>query len=400
MSAEPALRRILILDARQRSALAAVRSLGKRDGVYIHTADDSAAALAGSSRYSREYHRHPSPHDDYSAFADWLTDFVQRHAIDFLLPMTEISSRSALALRPRLGSCVVPFADLDTVLALSDKWRLLELARAAGVPHPASELFVDAAQLESTGSALDERTFPLVVKPCLSRILHAGHWVHTGVHIARDAAELRALLREKIYLRDHPFMLQEFIPGHGAGIFALYHRGEARAFFAHRRLRERPPSGGVSVLSESVPLDPRLLRHATALLDSVRWHGVAMIEFRIGHDGTPYLMEINTRFWGSLQLAIDAGVDFPRLLLEAHLAPERAPATPAPYRAGIRLRWLLGDCDNLYLTLRDRRLGWRHKLATVARFLTPHPLSTRHEVDRFDDPGPAWFELKQYFRNS
>ena len=29
--------------------------------------------------------------------------------------------------------------------------------------------------------------------------------------------------------------------------------------------------------------------------------------------GTPLLMEVNGRFWGSLQLAIDAGVDFPYL---------------------------------------------------------------------------------------
>ena len=84
------------------------------------------------------------------------------------------------------------------------------------------------------------------------------------------------------------------------------------AFFAHKRLRERPPWGGVSVLSESAEPDPRLKALARQLLDDACWHGVAMVEFKVAPDGTPYLMEINTRFWGSLQLAIDAGVDFPR----------------------------------------------------------------------------------------
>ena len=38
-----------------------------------------------------------------------------------------------------------------------------------------------------------------------------------------------------------------------------------------------------------------------------------MVEFKHDErDGVPKLMEINGRFWGSLQLAIDAGVDFPR----------------------------------------------------------------------------------------
>jgi predicted ATP-grasp superfamily ATP-dependent carboligase len=107
-------------------------------------------------------------------------------------------------------------------------------------------------------------------------------------------------------------------------------------------------------------------------------------------------MEINTRFWGSLQLAIDAGVDFPRLLLESHTAGPRS-ATPVDYRQGIRLRWLLGDCDNLYLTLKDNKLGLGRKLRSIIRFLMPNSAPTRHEINRIEDLKPAWFELKQYF---
>ena len=37
-----------------------------------------------------------------------------------------------------------------------------------------------------------------------------------------------------------------------------------------------------------------------------------MVEFRIEHGtGEAYLMEVNGRIWGSLQLAIDAGVNLP-----------------------------------------------------------------------------------------
>ena len=41
---------------------------------------------------------------------------------------------------------------------------------------------------------------------------------------------------------------------HGVGVFALYDHGKPVGFFAHRRIREKPPSGGVSVLSESILL--------------------------------------------------------------------------------------------------------------------------------------------------
>ena len=122
-----------------------------------------------------------------------------------------------------------------------------------------------------------------------------------------------------------------------------------------------------------------------------------MVEFKVGPDGTPYLMEINTRFWGSLQLAIDSGVDFPWLLYQ--LACGDTPDSVEEYRTGIRLRWLLGDLDSLYLTLRDKQYSKTTKLKAILQFLTPSPFKTRHEVNRWKDPAPAWYEIKQYLRD-
>jgi len=68
------------------------------------------------------------------------------------------------------------------------------------------------------------------------------------------------------------------------------------------------------------------------------WHGVAMVEFKVSADGTPYLMEVNARFWGSLQLAIDAGVDFPWLLYQ--LATGRDVESDDDYVTGVKSRWL------------------------------------------------------------
>lgn len=192
--------------------------------------------------------------------------------------------------------------------------------------------------------------------------------------------------------------MQEFVPGSGAGIFALYNQGKPVTFFAHQRMREKPPGGGVSVLSQSVLPDPQMLAMAKRLLDAGKWHGVAMVEFRVTPDGTPYLMEINTRFWGSLQLAIDAGVDFPYLLYRSC----RGDDTPAvnQYRIGRRLRWLLGDIDSLYLMLRDRRnFSLRQKLQRLLQFCTPHPFSTKHEINRWHDWRPALFELQRYLND-
>ncbi|MDB6063069.1 MAG: hypothetical protein JWM78_3172 [Verrucomicrobiaceae bacterium] len=384
---------ILVLDANQRSALAVVRSLGRHTYLRVITADEAPTALSGSSRYSAQYFQHPSAAHEPEIFFTWLTEIIQSEKIDWVFPTTEISSRTVLQLNNQLGICRIPFASYETVLALADKWSLVLLAEKCGVAYPESRHFNSSAEI-------DERQvtqYPVVIKPCLSRIRTPSGWLNTTVHVANDVLQLKLLL-EKPYLRNYPFILQEFIPGHGAGIFALYDHGKPVTFFAHKRLREKPPAGGVSTLSESAPLDPQMHGMAKKLLDAAEWHGVAMIEFRVDPAGKAYLMEVNTRFWGSLQLAIDAGVDFPHLLYR--VCNEENPQIVDKYSTGRRLRWLLGDLDNLLLTVRPRS-GYSvfQKLRAVVRFFIPHPFSTRHEINRFDDLAPAWFELKQYIKN-
>ena len=134
---------------------------------------------------------------------------------------------------------------------------------------------------------------------------------------------------------------------------------------------------------------------AEKLLSAAAWIGVAMVEFRVGTDETPYLMEVNGRFWGSLQLAIDAGVDFPWLLYQViHGASVTA---PPPYAVGRRLRWLLGDFDSLLTELRRSPLSVRHKAQAVGDFLVSFvDLRCRQEVIRLHDPWPGLVESRQW----
>jgi len=80
------------------------------------------------------------------------------------------------------------------------------------------------------------------------------------------------------------------------------------------------------------------------LLESLQWRGVAMVEWKCDpRSGRPLLLEINPRFWGSLALAVRAGVDFPRLYANAALG-KPSPDFPAPYQIGTVSRWVIpGD---------------------------------------------------------
>ena len=387
------MKRVLVLDANQRSALAVTRSLGKQ-GIPVITAEESSSTLAGSSCFSQQHLEYPSPRLYPDQFIEVLSKLINEHRVDILLPMTELTTSLLLINESTFPRTMLPFSDIKTVDSLANKCSLMRMAEVLGIPTPCTWYADDPDSLPVN---LDELSYPLVLKPGRSWLLHEGKWDRAAVQFAHNPLEAKEILNDELAFKVHPFILQECVSGHGEGVFALYDHGKPLAFFSHRRLREKPPEGGVSVLSESTPVDPILRSHARSLLDKANWHGVAMVEFKVADDGTPYLMEINTRFWGSLQLAVDAGVDFPWLLYQVACGNQPDPVDD--YKIGVRLRWLLGDLDNLYLTLRDKQYSKTKKLKSVLQFLTPSPFKTRHEVNRWSDLGPAWYEVKQYIRD-
>jgi predicted ATP-grasp superfamily ATP-dependent carboligase len=51
------------------------------------------------------------------------------------------------------------------------------------------------------------------------------------------------------------------------------------------------------------------------VLDELQWHGQAMVEFKQERSSGAFkLIEINPKFWGSLELSLSAGMNFPEHL--------------------------------------------------------------------------------------
>ncbi len=393
--------RILITDADNRSTLAATRSLG-RLGCTVFTAGQRRHSLAAVSKYSAGFLQYPDPVRDSRGFLAATFEFVRAQKIDVLMPMTEITTLLLGQERQSLPAhCVLPFADAAVIARASDKHAVLELARSLGVPAPASFTVEHPRDLPG---AIAGAAYPAVIKPARSRVHTPAGWIATGVDYAADPATLLAKLGA-LPAEVFPVLIQERIQGSGVGVFACYDRGTPVALFAHQRLREKPPSGGVSVLRASAALDPVAAAHATRLLDALRWHGVAMVEFkRDDRDGSLKLMEINARFWGSLQLAIDAGVDFPAILLELAQGRRVTPRIGA-YRVGVRSRWFWGDVDSLLAVLfkshAQLNLPADHpgKLATLWQFLHFFGRDLNYEVESWDDPKPGLIEARRWFFN-
>jgi len=133
------------------------------------------------------------------------------------------------------------------------------------------------------------------------------------------------------------------------------------------------------------------------LLSDIGFEGVAMVEYKLDCvTGVPYLLEVNGRFWGSLQLAIDAGVDFPQLLISVAVDGV-VPPRPNPI-PGVRTRWWWGDVDHLIARFRrsPAELGLTTDAPTRGRalrdFLRSGGPLDRNQILRMDDLRPAWRE--------
>lgn len=382
--------RVLVTDGDERSSLAAIRSLGRRHEV--HVVGPGSTSLAGESRYAHAHHRVRDPVEDVDAFATAIAALTSEHAIDVVVPTTDAACRALIPARQRLEPAVLAAPRLEPYQRASHKGEVARLAPRFGLAVPEGG---EAATLEEALERATSIGWPVVVRAVESVSREGAGLRKRGVVRVADAAALSAAWPGAV--GGGAALVQQPVSGRGEGVFLLRWRGQTRAAFAHRRLREKPPSGGVSVLRESIALDAERLRGVEALLDALGFEGVAMAEFK--SDGrTAWLIELNARLWGSLQLAVDAGLDFPRLLVEASLGVPSEP--PSSYALGVRSRWLLGDMDHAWALARGQAgADGRKGIGAALRVLLgPAGPRCRWEVLRREDPGPFLYELRRWLQ--
>lgn len=393
----PKRRRILVTDGEQRASLAVVRSLGAA-GHDAFVCSQVPNSLAGASRFSIAEFVVADALLEPGRFTSDIERIVRETAIDTIIPMAEPALLALLPERERLEGVLIPFARAEAFAAICDKAAVLDAAARIGMEVPAQTLIAHADDVSSVD--LGNRLYPVVVKPTRSVSDGTGVRLKSSVQHADSEVQLRDIL-ERIDRRAYPLLIQQRVIGPGIGIFVLVWNGVLVAQFAHRRIREQPPSGGISVYRESTPVEPDLLRASLALLSQFDWSGVAMVEYKIDEaTGVPYLMEINGRFWGSLQLAIDAGVDFPRLLIEA--ATDMRPDPVTTFNTNIRSRWFWGDVDHLIARLRKSKEELSLPPDAGPRIQAIRDFFTRHandvnEIYRSDDRRPFVRESLRWF---
>jgi predicted ATP-grasp superfamily ATP-dependent carboligase len=285
------------------------------------------------SRFTQRRILAPLASENPFAFGLALLDSLEKEPSETVIfPMedstlTWIAEHREILDRTR-GRILIP--NLEPLRIAQDKGKTIRHAQSLGIPCPGTREPPDISDFINQISNLDPDQF--IVKPRIG----------TGSAGFTTLQSLNPTTWHSRWNQYGPLLIQEKIPFHGSavGVSLLMDKdGDCVAAFAHKRTQQYPVSGGPSTDRKSIEA-PELVNQSIALLKSLSWQGVAMVEWKIDpRDGIPKLMEINPRFWGSLELAVRSGVNFPTLYARAALGEKLTPIRN--YAVGIRCRWMI-----------------------------------------------------------
>jgi predicted ATP-grasp superfamily ATP-dependent carboligase len=133
-------------------------------------------------------------------------------------------------------------------------------------------------------------------------------------------------------------LIQEYIPGKIHDVATMSQNGVVKGALTQIREITYPIYGGTG--SVNVTTDESDLKDsAVRLLEAANWHGPAQAEFKLDlRDSTYKLMEVNPKFWGTLDLSLKAGINF--LDMACQIAIGNTVIPKFDYKQNYTYRWI------------------------------------------------------------
>ncbi|WP_181422050.1 carboxylate--amine ligase [Halomonas sp. LBP4] len=329
--------KVLLTHAWCRISYSVLRGLTSQ-GIKVVVADTGKLGMCQASRlpYAKEVYR--SLYSDPIGFIDDVDALCTYHDIGLIIPGHEEGELLAKAKESgRFASgATLALVDSKTLGMANDKDHMSRLAKELGVSVAP---IVDYHTSDEVKDITDPK------KWYVARARYGNS--SKGVRFSRGGEslgnEVKKMMVDFHLESDRLPIIQEFVEGCGWGVSCLYWHGQRIGCFTHRRLQEKIATGGPSTLRMAAS-NPALEADAHRLLSALNWHGLAMVEFKQDDKRRDhYFVEINPRLWGSIDLSLSSGVNFPWLLYLSELyGSDVALSAFQGAREGIVERWIWG----------------------------------------------------------
>ena len=344
------------------SALSLTRSLG-RTGVGVTVLGSGSRSPVAASRYCSQFVEIEGGEGVIERWHEWLDRQGPAGAV--LLPPGDEGLELVIRRRASLEGhgYRLPETAGDVSLAMLDKSRTYELARAAGIPCPRTWQVSDTSEAVALR---DELPYPCALKPVHSH-LFAKRFA-TKVLFARDEQELVAHL-ELTLEAGLEMLVTEVIPGPepATWVYSTYldESGDPLFGLTRNKLRSFPIHFGTNSYAVT-RWNAAVADAGLRFLRGVGMQGMAHVEFKHDpRDGRLKLIECNHRFVNVQELIRRAGLDV------AVFAYSRALGGPTPamdgWREGVHLWFPARDLRAARDYRREGDLSWTGWLRSLLR---------------------------------
>ena len=296
----------------------------------------------------------PDPRADTEAFVRRLESILSGTPHDLLLLGTDASLLTASRHRSRLEPYVkLDLPEHEAVERSLDREQLGIEAARAGLAFPEGQLCRTSADAVL---AARELGYPVFVKPVQTVVGSAGAVRRRSTVLAQDEGAV-----ESAAAAFGSCIVQRRLEGSVVSLAGVAAGGGLLGVAVSRYRRTWPPEAGNVSFSETISCPTGLAERVGSLVNGLGWRGMFELEL-IERSGLGFAaLDFNPRPYGSLSLAVAAGVPLPAIWARWVLRGDSAPTTA---RIGVAYRWEDGDLKHLVW---QARRGHARSVVSIAR---------------------------------
>lgn len=272
--------------------------------------------LSAKKRYAAKFSRHIAYHKFYPGLNDVndkiniINEEISQNSISIVIPLDEeeiiffINNSSKFFQAAK----IIPLPSITSYKNAIEKSRLNIFLNDSGIQTPNTINFPSNNFLINVEKNL---SFPVLIKPSIGQ---GGE----GIFKINTFNEFKRVFKEK----QGEFILQEYIDGFDIDCSVLCSNGEILTHTIQKcYISANNPFNqqlGVEFLDNE-----EVYKIVKKLMSTLDWSGVAHIDLRYDNKSKTYkIIEINARFWGSVEASRVAGINFPYLICQLTLGEE------------------------------------------------------------------------------
>ncbi|KAA5825609.1 ATP-grasp domain-containing protein [Algibacter amylolyticus] len=292
---------ILIPDGEAPVLMIVLNCLSEIKRVKIHVMSDDADIPMKHSKKVYKFYYRPKTESDVDYISN-INDITENQDIDLIMPIFEHSIRLITKYKDliRLPNKLALLPSHSNFEKAINKGTLTEYLKTLGLPYPKSQVIAEGLTPD-----LSKVDYPILIKPIES----PGGGL--GIKVFKEESEFLEFLNSNDSKIN--YLVQDYIEGYDIDCSVLCKNGEVLAYTI-----QKPNMFGGNKFAPQISFkfvkQDDILNQVKTLMKSLDWSGVAHLDMRFDEKAKNFkVVEINPRFWGSVEASLFAGINFPYL---------------------------------------------------------------------------------------